>query len=52
LGEQAAGGLDPVEVGHLDVNEGDVGLELAGRGDGFGAVCCFADHLEVPGRAR
>ena len=30
---QLAGGLDPVHAGHLDVEEGDVGVRLARGGD-------------------
>ena len=46
-GEEPFGRFDAVEVGHLDVEEDDVGLEFACGGDRLCAVCCFADDFEV-----
>ena len=41
------GGLDTVEDRHPDVHEDDVGVVLAGQGDGFGAVRGLAQDLHV-----
>ena len=40
------GGFDAVEVGHADVEYGDVGFELGGLRDGLTAVFGFADDGE------
>ena len=45
LREQALGGLDPVELGHLDVHHDQVGLELDGEADRLLAVLGLADDL-------
>src|SRR5262249_47738840 len=43
--EHAPGGLDPVEARHLDVEQREVGLVLAGELDGLLAVARLGDHL-------
>ena len=40
------GGFDAVEIGHADVEDGDVGFELGGLSDGLAAVFGFADDGE------
>ena len=52
LGDDRAGGLDPVEDGHLQVHEHDVGPVLADQRDGLAAVRRDADDLEVVGATR
>src|SRR4029450_13026447 len=39
--------LEPVELGHADVEQADIGSQLAGEGDGFPAVPRLADHVDV-----
>jgi hypothetical protein len=46
-GEDAPGGLEPVEPRHADVHEDDVGSPPGGQRDGLEAVGGLADHLEV-----
>jgi hypothetical protein len=41
------GGFDAVEIGHADVEDGDVGFELRCLGDGLAAVFGFADNREL-----
>ena len=43
--------LDAGLVGHLQVHEDDIGLELGGQGDRLGAAGCLAHDLEI-GRRR
>ena len=42
-----ASGLDPIQRGHLDVHEHDVGLELGDELDRLQTVRGLADHGEV-----
>ena len=51
LGADQAGSLQPVQVGHGDVQHGDVRAALAGQGDRLAAVRRLADHADV-GRGR
>ena len=44
--DDLAGGADAVQLGHLQVHQDDVGLELGGAGHRLDAVR-LADHLEV-----
>ena len=37
----------PVEAGHGEVEQDEVGLELGGEPERLGAVGCFADHVEA-----
>src|SRR3712207_9058467 len=46
-GEHPPRGLDPVELGHADVHEHDVGAQAARRVDGLQPVRRLADDLEV-----
>ncbi len=46
-GRQLAGGFDAVEIGHADVHHQHVGRELLRHRNGFAAVRCLADHLEI-----
>ena len=41
------GGLDPVEVGHADVEQAYIGSQLAGERDGVEAVGGLSDDLDV-----
>ena len=45
--EDAPGGLDPVELRHLDVQKGQVGTLGAGQEDGFFAVAGLGADLET-----
>ncbi len=47
FGEQPAGGLDPVELGHADVHQHDVGLQVPGLRDRVEAVGGLADDLQI-----
>ena len=47
LGHHLARGLEPVEVGHADVHEHDVGPQRARRAHRLGAVLGLAHHLDV-----
>ena len=47
-----AGGLDPVEVGHLDVHDDDVRLGLGDQVQRLAAVARRADHLDAVQRAE
>ena len=47
LREQPPRRLDPIELGHADVHQHDVGLELADLLDGVEPVGRLANHLEV-----
>ena len=47
VGGDAAGGLDAVEAGHLDVHQHDVRLHAAREPHGRGAVRGVADDLHV-----
>ena len=47
LREQPPRRLDPVELGHADVHQHDVGLQPRGLLDGVEPVGRLADHLEV-----
>lgn len=40
---------EAIELGHLDIEEDEVGLVLFDEGDGFATVAGFADDLEVRG---
>ena len=44
-----ASSFQPVEVGHADVHEHDLGNERLGEGHSLMAVCRFADDLDVSG---
>jgi hypothetical protein len=44
---EPAGGLDAVQLGHRDVHDDDVGLQLLGQPDGFPAVAGLAGDLHV-----
>jgi hypothetical protein len=44
---ELGGRLHPVEVGHANVHQRHVRPEPANLGDGFAAVSCLADDLEV-----
>ena len=46
-GDDAAGRLDAVELGHADVHQHDVGLQPARHVDRLHAVDGLADHLDV-----
>ena len=50
--EQAARGLDAVQLRHGHVHHHDVGLQLLGQFDGFAAVARFAHDLHVGLRAQ
>ncbi len=52
LGDDLAGGGDPVEPGHLDVHEDEVGAQLAGEPYRLLAVRRLADDLDVGGGAQ
>ena len=41
------GGLDAVDLGHADVEQADVGSQLAGECDGVEAVGGLTDDLDV-----
>ena len=41
--------LEPVDAGHLDVHQHQVGLEAGRQFDGLLAVLGLADHLEAVG---
>jgi len=45
--EDAPGRLEPVELGHADVHEHDVGLKRPRLLERFTAVRSLADHLDV-----
>ena len=45
--EDAACGLDAVEVGHVDIHNDDVGAEVPGEFDGVAAGGGFADDFEI-----
>jgi hypothetical protein len=47
LGADLLDDAEAVEAGHLDVEEDEVGRELADCRDGLGAVCGFADDFDV-----
>jgi hypothetical protein len=44
-GEQLPGRLEPVELGHADVDQYEVGLELARPRERLAPVTGLADHL-------
>ena len=48
VGEDLPRRLDAVELGHADVHEDDVGLELRGQAHGLGAVARLADDRAWP----
>ena len=39
--------LDPVHLGHADVEQDQIGFELAGELDRLGPIRCFGHHLEL-----
>ncbi len=47
VGDDPAGGLDPVELRHADVHEHDVGPRAPHHRDRLGAVVGLAHHLDV-----
>src|SRR3954469_12025676 len=49
VGGDQAGGGQPVEFGHADVHDDDVGLALAGQIDGLPAGARLADDGQVLG---
>ena len=44
---QRARGLEPVELGHPDVEQADIGPQLPGQRHGFPAVARLTHHLDV-----
>jgi hypothetical protein len=46
-GDEAAGGLDAVELGHPDVHQHDVRVEPVQHGKAVVTVCGLADDLQV-----
>ena len=46
-GHDLRGGLQAVDMRHVDVHGDDVGFERFGERDGFAAVFCMADHLQL-----
>jgi hypothetical protein len=44
---ESAGRGQPVDAGHLDIEQGHVGAVLPGRGDDLVAPADIGDHLEV-----
>ena len=47
IGGDLPGGVDAVELGHAQVEDGDIGLELARQADGGAAVAGLGHHLEA-----
>lgn len=47
--QDAAGGLDAVDAGHLQIHQHDIGMERCGRGDHLVSVGCLADEVEPAG---
>jgi hypothetical protein len=47
IGDDPAGGFEPVEVRHADIHEDDIGDVPPGGLDRPAAVTRFADHLDV-----
>ena len=47
VGPDAPGGLDPIESGHAQVHQDDIGRRRRYQGDGFVAVAGGADHLDA-----
>ena len=42
-----AGGVDPVELGHEQIEDGDIGLGLPGQAHGLEAIVGLAHDLEA-----
>ena len=47
LGDDPAGRFYAVEFGHADVHQHDVRSQLSGQRDGFEAVACLAEDLDI-----
>jgi hypothetical protein len=47
LDGEPLGGLDPVQAGHADIHDHDVGIQADGVLDGLGAVFGLTDDLDV-----
>ena len=50
--QQPLGNFDSVHIGHVDVDQGNVGLPLLDEFNGLSARACVSDHVDALGDER